>query len=145
MNASIEQGLKTYASEALAPFFLGHAPDLVPLIDTGTSGATMPATGPVVIFNVKACAKDAGQLYTADLEIIVSTPAIEAFTVENHRALVAAVEPIMDPENEEDFSAAIEAEISAYTAGIFFAGPVEAPHSGRWNTILNYKLGITRE
>lgn len=142
MNASIEQGLKTYAETALAALFATIDP--APILDTGQSGEIMPAEKQTVIFNVKACPKDAGKLYTAELEVVVSTPAIAAFTVANHRALVAGVEPIMEPENEADFSDAIEAAADAITAGIFFAGPVEVQHSGRWNTVLNYKLGITR-
>lgn len=138
MTSLIEKGLV----EFLAAFF--EERDVRAVVHPGTSGELIPANEPVVIASLKEARHEVGPLYTGDLDLIVSTPAIPAPNLESHREMVAAVEQAFAPANSAAISAAVQAASGCTVQGWFSHGPKDSQEDDRWHTTLQISLGLMR-
>ncbi len=138
MISLLEQGVADF----LKAFFAAN--DIAAAVHPGTTNEAIPPNDSLVVASFKECPHDVGPLYRGMMELIVSTPATVQKTVEDHRNLVTDVEDAFDQENADDLSSSVQAAADCAVKGWFYQGPRESTRDERWETTLDFVLGIER-
>lgn len=115
MNADIEIGIETYLSDNLSAGFPAA------LIHAATKRAELSRDAQSIVIVVREVKRYdcTGELYRAELALVVTTPVIAGTTVQQHRDLVKAAQWAMHPRVTDDQDqAAVDAAKAALSAAI---------------------------
>lgn len=130
MNTTIEQAIAAWLASVSA--FTGIA------IHAGQSDEEIPNDYPVIYIVCNSTDSPAPSLYSAAVQVVISTPEIIADNLDVHKSLVASLRTLL---READGMAAFFPD-STRCVGAVINKWDDAQDSGRWTTAADLTLGI---